>query len=191
MWTLSTVSPGTSRLGVAESSGFSGPGRSLVSSDNAARVWCRRMPAARMLATAARRWSGVREDWSSHGAPPGGVAHSDLRLATGAVSGVNRCWRGERPRRLYLLTYPAQVRYGELGSERDQPANFLGFGKQRFGEFWREISGCGRNLEGPFRTPEVLSRNRERGQHLQIAANPCQTGQEHETHGSRSLDAGR
>ena len=117
-----------------------------------------------------RRWV---VDWS-HGASPGGVAHNDLRLATGAVSGVNGCWRDERPRPLYLLTYPAQVRYDELGSERERPVNFSGSVNQRLREFWREISGCGRNLEGPFRTPEVLSRTRERDAASRIVANPCQ-----------------
>ena len=37
-----------------------------------------------------------------------------------------------------------------------------------------EIPGCGRNLEGPFRTPEVLSLNRERDAAGGIVANPCQ-----------------
>jgi len=79
-------------------------------------------------------------EWSP-GAPPGGVAHNDLRLATGALPGVNGCWRGERPRRLYLLTYPAQVRCDELGSERDRPVNFSGSVNQRVREFWAEILG--------------------------------------------------
>jgi DNA-binding NtrC family response regulator len=44
--------PQTSRL-VVELSGFSGPRSSLVLTDNAARDWSRRIPAARMLTTAA------------------------------------------------------------------------------------------------------------------------------------------
>lgn len=49
-----------------------------------------------------------------------------------------------------------QVRKLKPGSERDRPVNFEGSVNQRFREFWREISGCGRYLEGPFRTPKVL-----------------------------------
>lgn len=44
---------------------------------------------------------------------------------------------------------------------------------QRLREFWPEIPGCERNLEGPFRTPKVLSRNRERREDRQNVANPC------------------
>lgn len=62
----------------------------------------------------------------------------------------------------------------KLGSERERPVNFEGSVNERFREFWREIPGCGRNLEGPFRTPEFLSRNRERDADRRIVANPCQ-----------------
>ncbi len=85
-------------------------------------------------------------------------------------------WRNKMVNSLYLLTYPVGVRIDELDPERERPVNFSGSVNQRFGEFWREISGCGRNLEGPFRTPEVLSRNRERRADGQIDANPCGNG---------------
>lgn len=66
------------------------------------------------------------------------------------------------------------VRIDELGSERERPVNFSGSVNQRLREFWPEIPGCGRNLEGPFRTPKVLPRNRERRPDRGIVANPCQ-----------------
>ena len=83
-------------------------------------------------------------------------------------------WRNKMVNSLYLLTYPVRVRIDELGPERDRPVNFSGSVNQRLREFWREIPGCGRYLEGPFRTPEILSRNRDRDAGFGIVANPCQ-----------------
>src|SRR5262249_39167391 len=48
------------------------------------------------------------------------------------------------------------------GSERDRTGNSTWGGNQRFREFWAEISGCERDLQGFSRTPITLSRNRGR-----------------------------
>ena len=89
------------------------------------------------------------------------------------TSGCRRACRVSRTQfnRLHVLA----ANRGSLSrSGRDRPVNFSGSVNQRFREFGREISGCGRNLEGPFQTPEVLSRNRERVGATRIVANPCQ-----------------
>jgi hypothetical protein len=57
--------------------------------------------------TLIRRQARWVVEWS-HGAPPSGVAHIDLRMATGALSGGNRMVN-----RLYLLTYPLEVKDDE------------------------------------------------------------------------------
>lgn len=75
-------------------------------------------------------------------------------------------------RHLYLLIRYTRVRNDELGSERDRLVNFEGSVNQRFREFWVGIPGCGRNLEVPFRTPEILSRNRDRRVLHSIFAKP-------------------
>jgi hypothetical protein len=48
-----------------------------------------------------------------HGTSPVELAHSDLRLATGALSGGKLKWRRNRMLRRYLLTYPVLVRDDE------------------------------------------------------------------------------
>lgn len=84
-------------------------------------------------------------------------------------------WRSERRCVRVLVarpsTYPSRVRDHELRYRRNRHVNSEGSVNQRFGEFWTEIPGRGRNPGGSFRTPIRLSRNGERRPASDIAAN--------------------
>jgi hypothetical protein len=76
-------------------------------------------------------------------------------------------------RRLYPLTYPARVGDDEPGCDRERVVNSERLVNQRFGEFWAEIRGVGRNLQGTFRTLVAVSLNRERWPVGGIGVTPC------------------
>ena len=75
----------------------------------------------------------------------------------------------------------------QIGSERDRSVNFAGSVNQRFREFWPEIPGCGRNLEGSLRTPTTLSGTRESSRKTQSVANRTKKGGNEKTPGGEPL----
>ena len=62
------------------------------------------------------------------------------------------------------------------GSERDRVVNFENPVNQRLREFWYEIPGFGRDLEGSLRTPVGLSRNGESRKATRSDAKRCVKG---------------
>ena len=73
------------------------------------------------------------------------------------------------------------------GSERDRVVNSETPVNQRLREFWREIPGCGRDLEGSSRTPVGLSRNGESRQATRSDTNRCVKGGNAKTPGGEPL----
>src|SRR5439155_26088321 len=68
------------------------------------------------------------------------------------------------------------LRDRKVGCERDRTGNSRGAGNQRFGEFCPEMTGCERDLRGPYRTPDDLPRNRERRPKRRLDVNPWKKG---------------
>ena len=83
--------------------------------------------------------------------------------------------------------------FGRLlsGSESNRLVNSEGGVNQRFGEFWTEILGFGRNRGGSFRDLVQISRKGEFPARAGIDVNPCRKGVKRKTPGGRNLGVGR
>jgi len=151
------------------------------------------MAAAKIEASSVLRWSS--ED---------GSVSSDRRIMSPRMGqrertarSIGRCRDHHRAVRLGPTQGPIrratrfEFELTKSGSERDRVVNSETPVNQRLREFWREIPGCGRDLEGSSRTPVGLSRNGESPRATRSDANRCVKGGNAKTPGRRFLDAGR
>ena len=98
---------------------------------------------------------------------------------------------GEWSEAWFGISFESVSSPGKLGPEKNQLVNSEGGVNQRFGDFWVEILGSGRNRGGSFRALVEISRNREFPARAGSDVNHCRKGSKCKTPGGRGLDVGR